>query len=364
MLALGASDSGFESQRPDMEISSTQKIVLLVLFSITAILFYQILAPYLFSLFWACVLAGIFYPFYKKINLKIKNNNISSFATIIVVLLIVILPLGIVSGIVIKEAISFYNTINNPETIIMIKNLTNQIISHPKLQAIVSDIEIEKEFKNISSVSASFVFSQLKSLTQNTTIFIINIFVMLYALFYFLIDGKKILFYVSRLLPLEIDVKKELYQKFISTSRATLKGTIFLGIIQGVLGGITLFIIGMPSIFFYTIVMIILSIIPAVGASFVLLPIAVYLALMGSAWQVVAVLIGVIIVSSADNLLRPAMVGKDLEMHPFIIFLSTVGGLGLFGISGIVIGPIVASFFGSILNAIIKVNSKTAIEKY
>lgn len=347
-----------------MKIASTQKIVLLVLFLITVGLFYQILAPYLFSLFWACVLAGIFYPFYKKINAKIKNNNISSFTTIIIVLLIVILPLAIVSGIVINEAISFYNTINSPETIIIIKNLTNEIISHPKLQAIAADIEIEKEFKNISSIGASFIFSQLKSLTQNTTILIINTFIMLYALFYSLIDGKKFLFYVSSFLPLNNDIKKELFEKFVSTSRATLKGTIFLGIIQGILGGITLFIVGMPSIFFYTIVMIILSIIPAVGASIVLLPIAVYLAFFGSLWQVVAVIIGMLIVNISDNILRPLMVGKDLEMHPFIIFLSTIGGLGLFGVSGIVIGPIIASLLVSIINAIIKINSVPHIETH
>lgn len=358
MLALGASDSGFESQRPDMEILLTQKIVLLVLALITGVLFFQILAPFLFALFWACVLAGIFYPIYKKINERINNDSASSFIVVIIVSLIVILPLGIVSGIVISEAVSFYNVINNPETIIMIKNLIGQIVSHPKLQNIVADIEIEKEFANISSMSASFIFSQLKLLTQNTTIFIINIFVMLYALFYFLIDGKKFLFYISRLLPLGNGIKKELFGKFISTSRATLKGTIFIGIIQGALGGITLFIVGMPSVFFYTVIMIILSIIPAVGAFIILLPIAIYLAFVGNVWQALVVLIGMIIVSLTDNFLRPIMVGKDLEMSPFIIFLSTVGGLGLFGIFGVVIGPIIASLFASILNAIIKINSE------
>ncbi len=327
-----------------------QKIALFTVFLVVAGLSLKMLFPFLFSLFWAGILAGIFYPIYKIVATKTKNQNLGAFVTIVIVLLLVILPIVAISGVVVKEAVGLYQTINTPDTMIEIKSLIDQVTEFPIIQRLTENIALEDELRSILSAAASVVLGWFTAWTQNAALFVINLFVMLYALYYFLRDGKRLLAYLTRLLPLGGDIKKTLYDKFISTSRATLKGTIFLGIIQGVLGGITIFIVGVQSVFFLTLIMIILSIIPAVGALMILLPITLYMIFFGSMWQVVVLVLGMVVVSLSDNILRPALVGKDLNMHPLVIFLSTVGGLGLFGISGVVIGPIIAAFFVSILD--------------
>lgn len=307
-------------------------------------------SPYLFPLFWAAVLAGIFYPLYTKILRKTKSKNLSAFLTVLIVLLIIILPLVVISNIMVNEATAIYSTFNNQDTISEIKNLADQASKLPFVQKFTENIEVEKDLKNISTAISTNLLTWLKAWTQNIVILIINLFVSLYALYYFLKDGKRFLLYLIRLFPLDDNIEKSLYHKLASTIRATLKGTIFIGFIQGILSGLTIFIVGIPSVLLWTMAMVVLSIIPAVGPLIILLPITAYMVFFGSQWQVIVLVLGMIIVSLSDNFLRPVLVGKDLKMHPLIVFLSTVGGLGLFGISGVVIGPIIASLFISTLD--------------
>ncbi len=152
------------------------------------------------------------------------------------------------------------------------------------------------------------------------------------------------------LLPFGDKNEKALFDKFVSTSKATLKGTVLLGGLQGTLGGILFFLIGIPSAAFWGLIMIVLSIIPAVGSFIVWFPVAIYLFATGQLWQGIVLTIGGILIGILDNLLRPPLVGKDIEMHPILILFSTIGGLGLFGISGVVIGPIFAAFFLGVLD--------------
>lgn len=333
-----------------MDNKYVQKIALFILFLAVASLFFRVFYPFLFSLFWAAILAGIFYPLYKAITGKINNKNLSASIVLVIILILIILPLALISGIIAKESVVLFDALNNQNTIAEIKSFVDKTSKLPVLQTLTENINIEEEVKNISSAIASIVLNWLKSWTQNAALLIVNLFVMFYALYYFLKDGKKFLLYLMRLLPIGDNIEKTFYEKFISTSKATLKGTILIGIIQGIFGGVIIFIVGVPSVFFWTLIMVILSIIPAVGPIIVLLPITIYMFFFGSMWQIAILAVGMIAVSLLDNILRPALVGKDLNMHPLIIFLSTIGGLSLFGISGIVIGPIIASLLISILD--------------
>jgi len=140
-------------------------------------------------------------------------------------------------------------------------------------------------------------------------------------------------------------------QRFVSVSRATVKGTLVIGLVQGTLGGLTLWIFGVSSPILWGLVMVILSIIPLVGGWLVLYPAAVIQLILGNTWEGVGIIIvTAVVISNVDTLLRPRLVGRDAGMHDLLIFFSTIGGISLFGIMGFIIGPVIAVFFLTILD--------------
>ena len=169
---------------------------------------------------------------------------------------------------------------------------------------------------------------------------------MFFSLYYFLIDGHRIIKKAMYLSPLKDKYESELADKFSSMVSATLKGTIIVGTVQGVLGGIMFAIAGVQSFIIWAVVMIILSIIPAIGSGLVWAPVGIVMLLIGKTWQGIFILLfGSIVISFIDNLLRPKLVGNDVEMHPLLVFFATLGGLISFGIIGFVIGPVIMALF-------------------
>jgi predicted PurR-regulated permease PerM len=169
---------------------------------------------------------------------------------------------------------------------------------------------------------------------------------MLYLLYFFLKDGEQIIETFVRVLPIGDERERLLFSKFAEVSRATIKGTFVVGIIQGTMGGLAFWLLGIDAAVLWGVIMVILSILPAVGSGFVWGPAALILILTGS-WikGIILLIIGILIIGLVDNFLRPILVGRDTKMPDYLILLSTLGGLTLFGISGFIIGPIIASLF-------------------
>ena len=171
-------------------------------------------------------------------------------------------------------------------------------------------------------------------------------FIMLYLLFFALRDGETMLSKAMWALPLGDQRERDLFGKFAEVGRATIKGTLVVGGVQGILGGIMFAILGIQGAVFWGVVMIFLSILPAVGATLVWLPAAIFLMLGGALGKGVILLVyGFLVIGLADNILRPILVGRDTKMPDWLILVSTLGGLTSFGISGFVIGPIIAAMF-------------------
>ena len=197
----------------------------------------------------------------------------------------------------------------------------------------------------VGSTSA-FLFAALSATTRATAVFIFQFFVLLYTMFFFLTGGPGLLRTVLAYLPLtEVD-KQRMLEKFVSVTRATLKGTILIGVAQGVLGGLAFWAVGLDGAIFWGTVMTVLSIIPGVGGALIWVPAALVLISTGEVWRGIALVAFCgLVVGSVDNLLRPRLVGKDIKMHELLIFFSTLGGLMLFGVTGFILGPILAALF-------------------
>ena len=173
----------------------------------------------------------------------------------------------------------------------------------------------------------------------------------IYSLYFFFKDGPKILSRIMHLSPLGDQYEKMLYERFTSTARATLKGTFIVGSIQGIIGGILFWLTGVEGALIWGVIMIALSLIPGIGSFLIWMPTGIIMLALGNLWQGLTILlVGAFIISTIDNLIRPPLVGKDIQMHPLIVLFSTLGGIFLFGISGFVIGPVLAALFIAVMS--------------
>ncbi len=336
-----------------MTNKAIQRAFFLGLVLLTTVGFLWLINDYLEPVFWAAVMAILFYPVQRR-WLGVTGNRPSAAAglSILTVVLIVLIPLFFVGLAVTNESINFYERLSQGD----LRDTPAAVLERlrPALERLeqVSDRFRIDEQEITTRVSQGVVqlsqglAGRAVAIGQNAVRFTIALFVMLYVLFFFLRGGPAIIDKLIRVLPLGDIRERRLFAKFEEVSRATIKGTLVIGIVQGALGGILFLIAGVTAPVFWAVIMTILSIIPAVGAGLIWAPAGIILLLTGKMWQGVLVLTaGALIIGLVDNLLRPKLVGKDTQMPDALVLLSTLGGLAVFGISGFVIGPIIAAFF-------------------
>ena len=323
-------------------------IFFLVLGAVTWLLGH-ILKPFFFAIFWAILLAAIFDPVNEWLRRKVKNPNVSAGLALAAVILTLILPAGLILTLLVEQSLDLYQSMNQNGGSWM-QNLTGflqSVGSHPLLARFQPDhamitgksIELLKTF-------AEFLVKNLSAFTQNTVVFLIEFAVALYCLFYFFRDGEELFKTISRYLPVDDRHIHTFTSEFLVTAKATLKFTFVIGGIQGLLGGLVFYFTGIQNPLIWGVLMVGLSIVPAIGNAIIWAPAGILMLAMGNVWQGIVILFfGLVVISSVDNLLRPILLGKDIQMHPLLIFLSTLGGIVVFGFSGFVLGPVAASFF-------------------
>jgi len=323
-------------------------IFLIVLVSVT-LFFGYILKPFFFALFWAVLLAAVFDPLNARLNRRFKSPGLCAGVTLAAVMLTLVLPVGLILALLIGESVDLYTSItsNSNSWIASITGLLKSIGEHP----LVSRLHIDEKFITDKSIElikavADFLVKNLSTLTENTVLFLIQFAIMLYCLFYFLRDGRRFIDTVSGYLPVDRRHIDMFISEFLVTAKATLKFTFVIGGIQGLLGGLVFYFTGIERPLVWGVLMMGLSIVPAVGNAIIWAPAGVIMLFLGHIWQGIAILVfGSVVISTVDNLLRPVLMGKDIEMHALLIFLSTLGGIAVFGFSGFVLGPVIAAFF-------------------
>lgn len=336
-----------------------QTIILIGLLGLATLGFLYLLKPFIKPLFWAAVIAGILKPFYDRLLQKLKRPNLSASLMLCFVVLIILLPAGVIASLLVTESIQIYNTVSADRVIMeqKVRDVLITLTNHPY----ISQFNVDEQFfigkfrdalKNI----ANYIIVRLSGVTQNTVVFLIQFGVMVYALYFFFRDGDRILKRTLRMCFLESGRGRVLYEHFVATARATLKATILLGGLQGISGGIIFYITGIEGAMIWGLLMTVLAILPGIGCAIIWAPAGVIMLIGGHVWEGVVILtFGALVISMADNLLRPILIGGDVAMHPLLIFLSTLGGLVMFGLSGFVMGPIIASLFLAIWNMYDKV---------
>ena len=329
---------------------------------------FYIFKPFLIALLLAAILAIFFQKMYAFFLAKTGNHKgLSSLATSLIILLIIIVPLLVVFIFVGNEIMSAYQSIsasgdfyqNKVEPLVgQIK--TSQFYNTLGLDQILNKEAFAQYSRQLGQLALVFVQNAYLSITH---IFFM-IFVMFFSLYYFFIDGKEIVRKIMYVSPLRDSHENLLVDKFISISRATVKGTFIICMLQGLLGGMVFYIVGIPSAIVWGVIMMLFALIPMVGSAIIWFPIAIILLMMGSIWQGILVLVvGIGLISTVDNIVKPRLVGKDTQLHPLFILLATLGGLAIFGLVGVIIGPIIIALFVSLWD-IYGIEFKSQLQKY
>jgi predicted PurR-regulated permease PerM len=338
-----------------LDNSNPRNIILwffLALFLVSCFLLGWLLWPFLSVIVLAAVITGIFNPLYRFLNQKL-SPIISSLITCIVIFIVLFIPVSAFVGILANEAYDLYITaretvLNNP-----INKLFEDSKIVEKVNVILKNFGIEITGEELNSGIADlgktvglFLYEQARSMTTNVVRFIVNFFFMILIVFYFLIDSHRLATFIVRLSPLPDDQDEKLIQKFKDMAGAILLGNGLGGIIQGTLGGIVFALFGFNSPFLWGVIMGLLAFLPIVGIGAVFIPASVYLFLQGRVAAGIFFIVFYIILSGGmEYIFKPKLVGQRVQMHTLLVFLSIIGGLKLFGILGIIYGPLVVTGF-------------------
>ncbi|TVP75726.1 MAG: AI-2E family transporter [Gemmatimonadales bacterium] len=324
-----------------------QQVFLLVLALGISLLFFMVVRGFVLAILLAAIFAGLAYPLHSRIRARTGARTAGAL-TLVILIVCVGIPTAGFLALVAHEAVqvsqgaeAWFQEEGRAE---QVTALVDRI---PLVEHFLPEGEqLVEQARNLARGTGPFLMGALAAATRGTFSFILQLFVLCYALFYFLLGGPAILRGILRYIPLDDAQKAELLERFVSVTRATLRGSLLIGLIQGGVAGVAFWVAGVPAPAFWGTVMVVLSIIPAIGASLIWVPAVVYLFLTGSVPAGVGLLVWcAVVVSSIDNLLRPRLIGRDARMSDLMILVSTLGGIVLFGAVGFIIGPIVAALF-------------------
>lgn len=334
-----------------MNDQDVQRIFFGVLLLGVTAAFLWLIQGFLQPIFWAVALGILVYPVHARLRLRLKGQDtLAAVASVLLVIVVIVMPIIGVGMAVTTEATALYDSLRAGD--IDLSRVEQELRRRlPQLLSLMESVGIDParlqaQLSSSAVEISQFLATRALNIGQNALRIGLYFVLMLYLLFFFMRDGERMLDAAVRVLPLGDRRERQLMARFAEVSRATIKGTLVVGVVQGAIGGIAFGLLGIRAPVLWGLVMTLLSIVPAVGPALVWLPAAIVLIVNG---QLVAggvlVVVGVLIIGLADNLLRPLLVGRDTRMPDYLILLSTLGGLVAFGLAGVVIGPVIAAFF-------------------
>ncbi|MDE1918264.1 MAG: AI-2E family transporter [Sphingomonadales bacterium] len=312
-----------------------------------------VLAPFAGALLWAALVAILFQPLYQRVlaNMPGHRNRAASL-TLIIIVVTVILPAAIVATLVLGQASAVYASliggqINIPHYFQQAHDGLPQWLQQRLSDWGMSSLDgVQAQISDALNLSFRSVAAKVFAIGTNAAAFMLAFGTSLYVCFFLLRDGERLGPALCAALPMERANADALARRFVSVVRATIKGSMIVGVVQGALGAITFWLVGVPTALLWGLLMGLASLLPAVGTGIVWVPMALYLLAIGEiAHGVIVVVSGLIVIGMADNMLRPILVGRDTGLPDYVVLVTTLGGIATFGLSGIVIGPVVAALF-------------------
>lgn len=327
--------------------------VLRLLLVLISIAFAWVLRPFAGALLWGVVFAIVFAPVYRRLERKLRGrSSLAAIATELIIVVMLILPLIFVMSALMGEVRGLYQGILSG-TLSPARYLENLFaVAPPWVLDLLQHFGISSLGEMQARASAALlrvsqlIAPRLLNLGQNILAFGLGLFVMLYLLFFLLREGTALATHIGEAIPMRAERVDALFGRFAAVVRATVKSNLAIAVLQGAFGALIFMLLGIRSPVLWGVLMAILSLLPLVGAILVWLPTAIYLLMTGSVWKgAILIVYGLLVIGLVDNVVRPLMVGKDARMPDYLVLLSTLGGISVFGVNGFIIGPLIAALF-------------------
>jgi predicted PurR-regulated permease PerM len=332
-------------------------ILFFLIAALSIYLFYKIMAMFLIPIFWGGILCIVFFPLYRKMRKRIKSHNLAAFAILVLIFFIIIGPAIYLLLSLVGEASDAFVWIDNAYqsgqlkayvTKIMpfINTIQSKLMSYPEL----ASLDFESIIKNIFSTVTAAIGTKATAVIANIPKTVFQFFLTMFAMFFFFRDGETLMQLLRRLTPLTPEQSGTTYAYLKEVIEGTMYGGVVMALIQGTLGGLLFAVMGITSPVFWGAVMGFLSFLPVLGPFIIYIPAGVILILAGSPIKgIITLVFGILVISQIDNFVRPLLFRGKTKMHTMLMFFSIMGGMALFGLVGIVLGPFIAAVFMSIL---------------
>jgi len=340
-------------------------IFILFLTFLSIYLLYLILAPFLSSIIWAILLAMVFYPLFQRLQRLLKKKEVlSALLMTLLVLIVIILPFSLLMASLAGEVVDLYHQVEEMIKTGQLQTYIEGMEEIPIFKWILAGLGQHIDFsqanplplllKNLNQIS-TFIFNQTTTLLKGFSSFVVGFFFTLLSLYYFFKDGSHLFARLKEIVPLPSKERDLLIQRFRDMIYATIYGGLLIAMIQGLLGGLSFWVLGLPSPIFWGTAMALLSFIPIGGTALIWVPAAIILLIEGAVLKGLLLLgVGVFVISMVDNLLRPFFISTRTNIHPLLLFFAVLGGVQAFGLIGFVAGPLVATLFLTLIEIYIQ----------
>jgi predicted PurR-regulated permease PerM len=337
----------------ESEPTLLERRTLLLLLVLVSAAMVWILLPFYGTILWGSIIALLFVPLHRWLLPRLaKRRTLAALLTLLVVLVMVVLPLALIAAALAREASGVYEQLQSGELDAtryfrgVFNALPDWVATWLDRFGVVDFNTLQKRLTEALARGSQFIATQALGIGQITVEVIVDLFITLYLAFFLIRDGDALALTLRRAVPLAAPHRRELVGKFTVVIRATVKGNLLVAALQGLLGGLAFWVLGVKGALLWGVVMAFLSLLPAVGAALVWGPVALYYLLTGALWQGLALIAwGVLVIGLVDNLLRPILVGKDTRLPDYVVLMTTLGGMVVFGINGFVLGPAIAAMF-------------------
>lgn len=335
-------------------------ILILLLFCIIS---YIVVKPFITSLITSMILAYIFYPIYRKTKKKVKNKFVSASLIIAIIFLMISVPAAFILNSLYNEVVdTVENTKNKLDTLSDPDNNSNGIEGLMNtIKERFSFLNIDQKISGIIIDGANIISNWSYRLIVTLSTSIVDVFIVLFMTFFFLIDGRKFVSYIKKVLPLKEKHQKNFTTAVQNTIKGVIYGVLIIALSQGILAGLAYWIIslygGISNPILWAVLTTFTATIPTLGTGIIWLPMSLYLIFVGIIFNNVAMIImgialiayGTLVISTIDNVIRPKLIGEKAKLHPIVVFIGILGGIQVFGVVGIVIGPVILAIMQTIL---------------
>ena len=332
-------------------VKSVKRNIFFLIVAIATVAFFGLIGPFLMTCFWGAVLAIIFFGTYRRLRIWLHGRDgLAAGITTILVVLFVLVPLGLLMLALVEQAIGVYNSIKGGEfnTSIVFDYVDTNLprIAEALSNFGVSTADLRANLNAAVGQAGQYAANWALSFGSSLLNILVQFTLVIYLLYFFLVDGRKIVNALVVTIPMGNNRERTLFRRFALVARATLKGTLIVAFVQGAIGGIMFALLGIPAALLWGVAMMLLALLPVGGSAIIWVPAAIIMFIQGNITAgIIIVGVGSLIIGLVDNLLRPLLVGRDTQMPDYLVLISTLGGIAIFGLSGFVIGPTIAALF-------------------